>query len=51
MLFNFTPSLEYGNADKSYTVEWHIEGGEECWKQIQGNPGYQGCAGSQNTAW
>ena len=42
MLFNLKPVLEYEGADGLYVVEWHTDGGDERWKQIQGNPQYQG---------
>lgn len=42
MLLNLTPVLEYEAADGLYTIEWHTDGGQDRWKQIQGNPSYQG---------
>ncbi len=42
MLFNLTPALEYEDPEGMYVVEWHTDGGEARWTQIQGNPQYQG---------
>ncbi len=42
MLFNLVPVFEYESPDGLYVVEWHTDGGVERWKQIQGNPRYQG---------
>lgn len=36
------PALMYQDQDGLYCVEWHTDGGEKRWKQIQGQPGYQG---------
>jgi hypothetical protein len=42
MLFNLPPVLEYEDPEGMYAVEWHTDGGQERWAQIQGNPQYQG---------
>lgn len=42
MLFNLRPSFEYEDPAGMHVVEWHTDGGEERWRQIQGNPSYQG---------
>jgi hypothetical protein len=36
------PAFIYQDSDGMYAVEWHTDGGEERWKDIQGNPKYQG---------
>ena len=36
------PALSYSDPDGMYTVEWHTDGGEERWREIQGDPRYQG---------
>jgi hypothetical protein len=36
------PVLGYTDSASSFVVEWHTDGGAERWKQIQGNPQYQG---------
>ncbi len=36
------PALAYQDQEGMYCVEWHTDGGEERWQQIQGNPGFQG---------
>jgi hypothetical protein len=35
------PTLMYQDNDGMYVVEWHTDGGESRWKQIQGQPQYQ----------
>jgi hypothetical protein len=42
MLFNLKPSLEYEDPEGMHVVEWHTDGGNERWAQIQGNPQFQG---------
>jgi hypothetical protein len=42
MLFGLKPSFAYQDVDSLYVVEWHTDGGEARWKDIQGNPQYQG---------
>jgi hypothetical protein len=34
--------LEYQDSEGMHVVEWHTDGGQERWSQIQGNPQYQG---------
>jgi hypothetical protein len=36
------PTLMYVDNEGMYTVEWHTDGGEARWKEIQGQPQYQG---------
>lgn len=36
------PVLMYINPDGNHVVEWHTDGGEERWREIQGNPHFQG---------
>ncbi|MBZ0278907.1 MAG: hypothetical protein K8I60_22365 [Anaerolineae bacterium] len=36
------PSLTYVDPDGMHVVEWHTDGGDERWREIQGNPQYQG---------
>ncbi len=36
------PSFTYQSVDGMYVVEWHVDGGDERLKAIQGNPQYQG---------
>ncbi len=36
------PALSYLDTDGMYTVEWHTDGGDARWSEIQGNPKYQG---------
>lgn len=38
----FRPAFMYQDTDGMYVVEWHIDGGEVRWKEIQGKPQYQG---------
>jgi hypothetical protein len=42
ILFNLPPVLEYEDPEGMYVVEWHTDGGQERWAQIQGNPQFQG---------
>lgn len=42
MLFNLQPTLEYEDPSGMHVVEWHTDGGAERWRQIQGNPQFQG---------
>ena len=37
-----SPVLAYMDTEGMYTVEWHTNGGDERWRQIQGQPQYQG---------
>lgn len=36
------PAFTYHDNEGSYTVEWHTDGGEDRWAQVQGNPAYVG---------
>jgi hypothetical protein len=36
------PALAYVDEEGTYVVEWHMDGGEERWKELQGAPSYQG---------
>ena len=42
MLLGLRPVLAYEDSENMYVVEWHTDGGEERWKDIQGNPNFQG---------
>jgi hypothetical protein len=42
ILFNLPPSFAYQDVDGLYVVEWHLDDNEARWKDIQGNPQYQG---------
>jgi hypothetical protein len=42
ILLGLKPALMYQDIDGLYVVEWHTDGGESRWKDIQGNPQYQG---------
>jgi hypothetical protein len=35
------PALAYQDSDGMFVVEWHTDGGEARWKEIQGKPQYQ----------
>lgn len=36
------PVLSYLDSEGMYTVEWQTDGGETRWREVQGNPHYQG---------
>lgn len=36
------PALAYEDPDGNHVVEWHTDGGGERWRQIQGDPHFQG---------
>jgi hypothetical protein len=36
------PALSYQDAEGMYVVEWHTDGGEKRWSEVQGNPRFQG---------
>jgi hypothetical protein len=36
------PVLMYVNPEGLHVVEWHTDGGEERWREIQGKPQFQG---------
>ena len=42
MLLGLRPVLAYEDSENMYVVEWHTDGGEERWKNLQGDPRYQG---------
>jgi hypothetical protein len=42
MLFNLKPVIEYENPEGMHVVEWHTDGGDQRWGEIQGDPQYQG---------
>ncbi|MCK6581023.1 MAG: hypothetical protein L6Q98_23260 [Anaerolineae bacterium] len=35
------PALAYQDTEGMFVVEWHTDGGETRWKEIQGKPQYQ----------
>jgi hypothetical protein len=37
----FRPTFMYKDPDNMFVVEWHTEGGEERWRELQGKPQYQ----------
>lgn len=42
ILLGLKPSFTYQDTDGLFVVEWHTDGGEARWTEIQGNPAYQG---------
>lgn len=36
------PVFSYMDSEGMYAVEWHTDGGEKRWSDLQGNPKYQG---------
>lgn len=42
ILLGLVPAFAYQDTDGLYVIEWHLDDGEKRWKQIQGNPQYQG---------
>jgi hypothetical protein len=36
------PVMMYQDRDGWYVVEWHTDGGDQRWREVQGNPQYQG---------
>jgi hypothetical protein len=36
------PALAYMDEDGNHVVEWHMDGGERRWHELQGSPHYQG---------
>lgn len=36
------PALAYVDEDGNHIVEWHMDGGEKRWKELQGSPSAQG---------
>jgi hypothetical protein len=37
----FRPSFMYRDPEGMTTIEWHTDGGEERWREIQGKPAFQ----------
>ena len=42
ILLGLVPSFAYQDIDGLYVVEWHLGDTDTRWKDIQGNPQYQG---------
>ncbi|MCU0512297.1 MAG: hypothetical protein MUE40_06975 [Anaerolineae bacterium] len=42
ILLGFVPSFAYQDLNGLYVVEWHTDDDEARWKDLQGNPQYQG---------
>lgn len=42
ILLGLRPSFTYQDIDGLHAVEWHTDGGDARWKEIQGNPAFQG---------
>ena len=42
ILLGLKPSFTYQDIEGLHVVEWHTDEGEERWKEIQGNPRFQG---------
>lgn len=42
VLLGFVPSFAYQDISGLYVVEWHADDDEARWKELQGNPQYQG---------
>ena len=42
ILLGLVPSFAYQDIDGLYVVEWHVGDTDTRWKDIQGNPQYQG---------
>lgn len=42
MLLGLKPNFTYQNTDGLFVVEWHTDGGDARWAEIQGNPAFQG---------
>jgi hypothetical protein len=36
------PALAYMDEHGNHVVEWHMDGGENRWRELQGSPSYQG---------
>ena len=41
-LLGLKPTFTYQDTDGMFVVEWHTDGGDIRWKELQGNPAYQG---------
>ena len=42
VLLGLKPSFAYQDTDGMSVIEWHTDDGDSRWKDIQGNPQYQG---------
>jgi hypothetical protein len=42
ILMGLVPSFAYQDVDGLYVIEWHLDEDETRWKEIQGNPAFQG---------
>jgi len=42
ILLGLVPVITYQDVDGLYVVEWHVDDVDKRWKDIQGNPQYQG---------
>lgn len=42
VLLGLVPAFAYQDTDGLYVVEWHTDGGDARWREIQGDPHYQG---------
>jgi hypothetical protein len=42
ILLGLVPSFAYQDLDGMYVVEWHLDDTDKRWKDIQGNPQFQG---------
>lgn len=42
ILLDLKPTFTYQDLDGLYVVEWHVDGGDQRWQDIQGNPQFQG---------
>ncbi len=42
ILLGLRPSFAYQDTEGLYVVEWHTDGGDARWKEIQGDPHFQG---------
>lgn len=42
ILLGLKPAFAYQDTDGLYVVEWHTDSDEKRWKDMQGNPQYQG---------
>lgn len=42
VLLGLKPSFTYQDSDGMFVVEWHTDGGDARWREIQGNPSFQG---------
>ena len=41
-LLGLKPCFTYQDSEGMFVVEWHTDGGDARWAEIQGNPSYQG---------